>query len=181
MHTDTLQYPQPPRRRSIWPFVVVGLLAGHVTGMVIAVVITQHDKTFLVVPDYYDKAQHWDSSQAERRASASLGWSVQIEPGAGEDERGNRAVRFVLADAQGRAVPAAALEVNYFHHAHPDQQHKILLRADGADARTFQALLPMPYAGIWEFHFVANGGQKTFVQTQTQYIVSQRQASAAAR
>lgn len=181
METNTKNLVPHKNRRSIWPFLIIGLLAAHVTGMVIAVTITEHDKTFLVVPDYYDKAQHWDAAQAERRVSASLGWNVLIEPAAAIDERGNRAVRFMLSNAQGQPLPNASMEVQYFHHAHPDQQQKARLTVDAGDPRAFAGMLAMPYAGVWEFHVTAHAGGRTFEQTQTPYVVSQRQMETAGK
>lgn len=171
----------PGNRRSIWPYLIVGLLAAHVAGMAVAVTITLHDKTFLVVPDYYDKAQHWDAAQAEKRASASLGWKIQIEVSPVVDEHGNRAARFFITGADDRALPDANVEVEYFHHAHPDQQHKTSLTADPSDARAFISMLAMPYTGVWEFHFTVQSVGKAFTQTQTPYVVSQRPADAAGK
>ena len=155
------------KRRSLWPYLIVGMLAAHVAGMVVAFTITMRDKTFLVVPDYYDRAQHWDAAQAERRASAALGWKLQLEPGKAVDEHGNRAVKVTLADAQDHAIAGLKLRLEYFHHAHPDQQHKLDLTADPNDGRIFGAALPMSYSGVWEFHLTGQAGDKRFVETQT--------------
>ena len=172
MDSNKQSTPQKPRRRSIWPFIIVGLLGAHVVGMMVAVAITRHDRTFLVVPDYYDKAQHWDAAQAEKRSSASLGWTLQLGPAPAVDDHGNRSVLITLADANGQAIPGLTLTLDYFHHAHPDEQHKILLTASAADGRNFSSLLPMSYEGVWEFHFTGHAGDKTFVETQTTYLAS---------
>lgn len=160
-----------PRRRPRWPFIIVGLLGLHVTGMVIAVTIAQRDRGMLIVPNYYDKAQHWDAAQAERRASRQLGWTVRTETALKVDAQGRRAVCFVLTDAKGAAVPGARLHVDYFHHAHPNQQNALTLaEPDRDDPTRFTQLVSMPYPGVWEFHFTATVVEKTFVDTQTHFL-----------
>ena len=158
------------KRRPLWPFIIVGLLATHVTGMVIAFTIAQRDSSFLVVPNYYDKAQHWDQARAEQRASEKLGWQVKVNAAKSADEQGRRLVSFVLTDAAGLAPRNASLRVDYFHHAHPDQQRYVELSPDSNDARRFTAMLPMRYAGIWELHFTATAGGQTYVTTQTEFL-----------
>lgn len=160
------------RRRPIWPFIIVGLLAAHVTGMAIAFTIAQRDRSFLVVPNYYEKAQHWDQARAERAASEKLGWKVSAEASLQVDKQGRRAVSFLLTDAAGRAVNGASLRVDYFHHAHPDQQQWVQLSPDSTDARRFTVMIPMSYTGLWEFHFTATAGAATYVATQTQYVLT---------
>ncbi len=47
------------RKRNVWPFIIVGLLAAHVGGMLLIVSIAQRSKP-AVIEDYYQKAINWD-------------------------------------------------------------------------------------------------------------------------
>src|SRR3569623_2033596 len=105
--------------------------------MVGAVTIATHDKSFAVTPDYYQRAVHWDEEQAARRASEKLGWRVSIETAPQADPLGRRVVSVVLTDAQGQALPAAQLDVTYFHDAHANEPQTLKLTPDPDDARRF--------------------------------------------
>lgn len=159
-----------PNRRSPWPWFIVALLGSHVLAMVVAVTIAVRDRSFAVVPNYYQRAVNWDEEQAKFRASEMLGWRVAVETSGHVDPFGRRAVSFVLSDAQGHAIPGATLQVEYFHEAHGDEDHDVKLTPDAADPTRFTCLLPMRYAGEWEFHFTANAGNQSFVAKQTQTV-----------
>ncbi len=49
----------PGKRRSVWPFIVVGLLCAHAGGMIFVVSLTQRNKP-PVIENYYEKAVNWD-------------------------------------------------------------------------------------------------------------------------
>lgn len=152
-------------RRPVWPFIIVGLLGLHVIGMCVAFAIATHDKTFLVVPDYYDKAQHWDQTRAEQLASQALGWRIAVQADHRINSRGERAVTFVLTDRDGKPVKDAALHVDYFHRAHPDQQRKADLTADSGNPINYSGTIPMLYPGMWEMRFTVKAGQQVFTSS----------------
>jgi hypothetical protein len=56
---DYSTQPPPKKRRSVWPFIVVGLLAAHAGGMLFVVSLTQRNKP-PVIDNYYEKAVNWD-------------------------------------------------------------------------------------------------------------------------
>src|SRR5215207_5791090 len=91
--------PQHNPKRPRWPFIVAGLLVVHVALMTVAVVIATHDRSFAVLPNYDDNAVHWDRDQAKRRASAKLGWKLEIVPAETVDPIGRRNVSVRLTDA----------------------------------------------------------------------------------
>lgn len=162
------------RRKSWWPWFVVGLLGTHVAAMAIAVTLATRDRSFAVVPDYYQRAVNWDQAQAQIRASEKLGWRIAVEASDQVDPLGRRVASFVFTDARGSALPRATLEVEYFHHAHGDDDHMVKLSPDAADPTHFTALLPMRYAGQWEFHFTGQSGGQTFVAKQLQTLSNAR-------
>jgi hypothetical protein len=50
-----------PRR---WAFFAVGILFTHFAGMMFAVTIFVRNHNGDVIPDYYEKAVHWDEQKA---------------------------------------------------------------------------------------------------------------------
>lgn len=91
------------RKRSWFPWLVVGLLCAHVAGMVVAVFVAMGDRTFVPLPDYYGRAIRWDQSQDAARQSDALGWSrkFSISP---PDSTGKRTITVDVTDAARKAV-----------------------------------------------------------------------------
>ena len=158
------------RKRSLWPWAIIGMLGFHVLIMMAATVLATHGHGFAVVPDYYQRGLHWDAEQAVLRASDKLGWHVDVVAGTRADATGQRAVRFVLTDKAGKAVPNAQLDVEYFHHANADKSRLLTLSPDSDDPTCFTQMLQMPHAGTWEFHFRITAGDKTFIGSQVQTV-----------
>jgi nitrogen fixation protein FixH len=161
--------PSRPSRGSLrWPLIIVALLGGHVALMLTAAAIAVRDRSFAVVPNYYQSALHWDQQQAERRVSAELGWKVQVEPAAQVDPTGGRAVRFVLRDAGNKPIEGATLSLRYYHHAHASDAAEIRLARE--EQGVFSTTLPMRYAGFWQFDVTAEARGRTFTTSLTQYV-----------
>jgi nitrogen fixation protein FixH len=153
-----------------WPSIIVGMLGVHVLIMVIAVTLATRDPGFSVVPDYYQRAVHWDQEQALKKSSAELGWQIKMMPSEVVDPVGRRQVSFELVDRTGAPISGAALEVIYFHHAHGHESRDVKLMQN-APGRYSQSL-DMRYEGFWEFHFTATVNGKTFIQSATQWVAN---------
>ena len=160
------------KAKSRWPWIVVGMLASHVLIMVVAVTIAVRDRSFAVVPNYYQRGINWDAEQAILRSSAKLGWHVEVQTSDQVDPVGKRAVRFDVTDAAGHAVPGAVIELEYFHDAHGDEDRTVTLTPDPSDPRHFSAVLPMRYAGEWEFHYNITAGSHTYIGKQNLTLAS---------
>jgi len=64
--------PKPSRLFSArWPFIVVAILATHTTAMIMAVTIFVRHHNNDVIPDFYDKAVHWDQIKAAQQHDAA--------------------------------------------------------------------------------------------------------------
>ena len=99
---NTTDLPEPRRigRSLRWPAVVVALLSVHATGMLFATfVVLQHRGESAVIPDYYQKAESWDSFRRREAVSQQLGWNIAIEPAGGLDATGHRRVHLLLTDS----------------------------------------------------------------------------------
>jgi hypothetical protein len=157
----------PKKSRRRWPFIIAGLLTVHTGAMITAVVIASRDPGFSVDPAYYQKAVHWDESQAIRHQSDKLGWQATIQPSSIAEGGGTRTTSFSLTDSNHQAIPGVAMEVTYFHHAHGrDVRTAKLATTDAGDSRRFTTQLDMPWPGTWEFELTARAGEKLFVKRE---------------
>jgi nitrogen fixation protein FixH len=161
---------QPQKKWSKWPLLVVALLGGHVTILVAIVTVATRDPSFAVMPNYYENAVHWDQSQAALRASAKLGWKLENIPSDTSDALGRRTVTFALADAAGKPVANAKVDVTAFHHSHATTPTQLSFTT-GVDGKA-TPVVSIRHAGFWSFQCtaVAADGKTTFTETVTQYI-----------
>ncbi|CAN0452832.1 unnamed protein product, partial [Ectocarpus fasciculatus] len=131
-----------------WAFIVVALLAGHVTLMATAVTFALRGYASAgVEPDFYAKAIAWDANQDVLQRSAELGWTVTLTPDIWLDERGHRTVAVTAKDAQGQAIHDARVSLHMHHAVYPSRQAEALLKPSGAG--TYAAKLPGLSAGLW--------------------------------
>lgn len=164
------QEPNERERRSRWPYIVVGLLATHVTVMLLAVKIASSGGGHSVVPDYYRKAVNWDESRAKIRASALLGWTVSVTPAVLSGQDGLRELRFVLQDKEGGPIAGAHVVARVWHHA-IGESHEVTASPTDA-AGVYAARAPMSQPGAWECELVVDRGAEHFIHTVTLHIAS---------
>jgi nitrogen fixation protein FixH len=157
-----------PKGSMRWPIIVIALLAIHFTLMLTAAAIATRDRSFAVLPNYYENAINWDKSRAQQRASDQLGWKLSIEPSTTINPLGERAVKFVLSDASGKPIENAQLSMTYYHHAHAAEPKDVKLSESSAGE--FVAKLPMRYAGIWQFDVTVEAQGHTFISNVEQYV-----------
>ncbi len=168
------QEPSERGRRSRWPYIVVGLLATHVTVMLLAVKIASSGGGHSVLPDYYRKAVNWDESREEIRASTRLGWTVSVTPAVLSGQDGLRELRFVLLDGDGGPIVGARVVARVWHHA-IGESHEVSASAADADSGAdgvYVARAPMRQPGAWECELVADRGAEHFIHTVTLNIAS---------
>lgn len=150
-----------------WPVIIVLLLVTHIVLMLTAMTIATSDRSFAVVPNYYQEAVKWDQTKAAQTASNSLGWKVSLDIDANIDPKGERQVSVKVTDAAGAAVDVSKVELRYFHYAHGNDPRDItLLSHDGK----ISGSLPLRFEGFYEFIINATAGDKRFVEKVTQYV-----------
>ncbi len=147
-------------RVRLWPAVIVGVLALHVTTLLVVVFVATRDPSFAVEPNHYQKALAWDGSAARLRASKLLGWSVSLQADTATDILGRRRLMCRILDQDGIAVVGATVQLLIFHHARAADRVQVSLspEQDG----TYAALVPMKRAGLWEFRLAARRGDALF-------------------
>ena len=139
-----------------FPFFLGALLLTSVGANVFLVVRGHDDPAFAVEPDYYDKAVHWDERQAARRASDELGWRIEVD--ASRD-----GVQIELADALGRPVEGAQVEVEAFHNARASQRLRARLAPEAPGRYVLARRFERP--GLWELRLSAIRDGDRFLHT----------------
>jgi nitrogen fixation protein FixH len=150
-------------RASFWPKAIVGLIALHITFMVVVIVVATRDPSFAVEPNHYQKALAWDRLAARQRQSAALGWQVTVEsePRLGGD--GRRDINCRVVDRDGAPVTGASVRALAFAHARGED--RVRLEFGEGPAGGYQARAPLARAGLWELRFEIRHGADIFVTT----------------
>jgi nitrogen fixation protein FixH len=144
---------------SRWVWVPVGLLAASTLGVGSLAMIAVNDPSFALEPNYYDKALHWDRTQAQAADNQRLGYAIELVPGTAIDATGNASVRVRVVDASGRDANDAVVSGTAFANAY----------AGEATPLTFQRIESGVYAarhlGLWEFRLIVNQGSARVTST----------------
>ncbi len=140
----------------IWGAFVIAFLGGQVAMGIVAVILATGDPSFAVVPDYHEKAMHWDDSTQIQTASDELGWTASIELSAAADAVGARTIVVKLTDRSGQPIEDASLHLRAFHHARAGEPVRLSLRShqDGH----YTAAVPMRREGLWQFELGGTRG-----------------------
>lgn len=149
------------RKDRVWPTIVLAVLGGYVAFGLIAARVASHDPNFAIEPDYYRKAVAWDSTLAQARRSAALGW--RLTPTLGSISEGAAPFTVDLRDSTGAVVMDARVSVEARPIAHADDVVRATLTArdDGA----YATRLPLGRAGLWELHVDATRGADRYETT----------------
>jgi nitrogen fixation protein FixH len=149
----------PATRAAVaWPIAIVVVLAATVAGNIVVYVLAGRGTGDLVEPDYYARAVAWDSTQADRAASAALGW--RADASLARATGGGAAFRLRLWDRAGRPVPGATVSVEGIHNLDPLRRVRGTF-VTGPDG-TARAHLPFDRAGLWELRVTARRGAARF-------------------
>lgn len=164
-----------PAKSFRWPAILIALLAGHMLLMVAAVSIATHDRSFVALPGYYERAVHWDQEQADRRQGQKLGWKIDVLASPQVDPLGRRIVSFHVTDAAGKPLKNASLNVRYFHHAQSATPQSLrLTEADADDPARFTVTTQLRNAGLWQFDLVVQAGEQKAAFQQTVTVQNRR-------
>lgn len=109
---------QTANRRAAWKWgsLIVGLLGLQVAGGIFAIVLATGDESVAVVPDYHQKALHWDEEMAVKRASDRLGWKCAMEALPISEGRGYAGLIATLKDDRGEIIKAKQGTLCWFQH-----------------------------------------------------------------
>lgn len=133
----------------LWPVAIAGVLAVTVAANVVLLVEAGDPERAGIEPDYYRRAVAWDSTMAEARRNAALGWSLAAE--LGDALPGGTPLTVRLTDARGRPLADAVIQVEALHNR--DASHPVRARVAPDPDGGYAALLPLTHPGLWELRF----------------------------
>jgi nitrogen fixation protein FixH len=138
-----------------WPAFVICLLLLPVAAAVILVRHAVSDESFAVEEDHYAKALAFDEHLARERASAKLGWTLQLDalPSAG-----GATISARLLGLDGKSVEGLELTYEAFHLARGSEILRGTLVATAGGGH--EGTLPMFRPGLWEFRLRAGRGKE---------------------
>jgi nitrogen fixation protein FixH len=145
------------RLARLWPVAVAAVLGVTIAVNGLLFWAARDRNAAAVEPDYYRKALRWDSTRAEDRTGAALGWRIEADLGALDPAGATLAVR--LADRAGAPLEGAAVEVTAVHNL--EALHPVVGRLVPVGPGAYGARLPLRRAGLWELRLeVARGGDR---------------------
>lgn len=141
-----------------WPLAMGAILGITVAANFAAFYVADHDPSFVIEKDYYQKAVHYDDEMAQEAHNQQLGWQLMstvapiVHTGA--------AVTVRLTDARGIPLTGVQLRVAALFNARAaDVLDATLLPRPDSE---YVGRLPMRHAGEWELRFEAVRGTERF-------------------
>jgi nitrogen fixation protein FixH len=134
-----------------WLLAITGLLAGNVLAMV-ALAVLANDGANQVIPDYYERASHYDDELARSAASRALGWRVALTARDGLLDADVR-------DAAGRPLVGARVRVTGYQRAHAGAPVDVVLAGAGDHYRG-----ALPRRGWYDLVAQVDAGAARFTQ-----------------
>ena len=150
------QRPNAPSQR--WALVPVALLVSSVAGFSWMALVAVRDPNFALERDYYQKAIHWDQTQAQAATNQRLAYRVSIAPSIPLDLTGHARISMKLTDSSGRAITGAHVLADAFPNAFSDEISNLTLEEQGSGV--YAVTLNAKRAGLWELRLsVENAGE----------------------
>jgi len=137
------------------------LLGASLAGWGVMIHLATSDPSFAVEPAYYQKAARYDEELHRRRASAALGWNIEVVSfrQAGE---GSVLLEVRALQKDGAPLADAELRLEAMPNVHADRVQKALATANHA-GRAVLELAPAA-SGLWELRFTVLRGGQSFSQ-----------------
>lgn len=130
-----------------WPVGVAVILGVTVAANIWVMKVANADPSFAIEPDYYRKAVNYDSTMAQQRENASLGWIVGTHFAPIGDGKATK-LTVTLRDAQAAPLSGARVAIMTRFNARANDTLTAVLRE--AEPGTYTAALPIGHAGEWE-------------------------------
>lgn len=145
-----------------WAWVPATLLGAMLLGLGTMAYVAIDDPSFALEPNYYDKAVHWDRSQAEAKDSQALGLRLSLLQPPEVSAQGEVQLLLEVRDRQDLPVQGAAVELEAFPNAFAARLHRISLQE--ASPGVYRARLSQGVSGLWELRFKITQGASRFRQ-----------------
>jgi nitrogen fixation protein FixH len=154
--TEANALKQLPKTSSRWALVPVGLLVSSVIGCSWMAWVAARDPNFALERDYYQKAIHWDQTQAQAATNQRLAYRFNLPARIGLDSSGRATIEVRLMDRSGQPIAGAHVVADAFPNAFSDEiaTLKFEERAPGV----YSAQLTSQRSGVWELRLAADLG-----------------------
>ena len=145
-----------------WPIGIVAILVAFVVGNLALMRLAGSDPAMAIEPDYYKKAVAFDSTMAQEKRSALLGWTATttITPDTGA---GGMVVSVALVDAAHAPVKGASVAITARYNARANDVLSDTLHE--AAPGQYRAPLAVTHAGQWEVRIDAVRGTEHFMES----------------
>jgi len=146
---------------SFWAWVPALLLGSMLVGLGTLAYIAIDDPSFALEPNYYDKAVHWDQSQAALRESDALGLELTLAPLTIASD-GQVKLELAVNARGGLSFTGAEVRVEAFPNAFASRIAQVTLRETAPGVYTGE--LPHGIPGLWEVRLAVKRGAASFQQ-----------------
>ena len=155
--TDSASRAKPAASPSSrWALAPVGLLACSVVGLSWMAIVAASDPNFALEPNYYQKAIHWDQTQAQAADNQRLGYQFSLPKRVPLDAHGHASVVVRILDRAGQPVTGARLVAEAFPNAYSDRISQ--LSFSEREPGSYVAEVVAGRAGLWELRLSMNDG-----------------------
>lgn len=139
---------------------------------IVAITLTAGDKSHAVLPDYDQRAMHWNEEVALRDASQQLGWESQLKVLETSDIRGNRDFRISLTDDVHQPVTSAKIQVRAFHLARAGDPQIIHFKE--IEPGLYSGTIQIRKTGNWQFEGLATTGPDVYLINERQFLTASK-------
>lgn len=158
-----------PAGGALWAWVPAIMLGSMLLGLGTMAYVAVDDPHFALERDYYDKAVHWDRSQAAARASASSGLSLSLTRPLVTSADGSVEVEVRVTDRENRPVQGARVQLQAFPNAYAERIETSSLRESAPG--TYVGRIERGVLGLWELRFGLVSGASRFHEVVRQDVV----------
>lgn len=148
------------KRGMLWPIGIAGILTLTVGANIALYAVAGDDPSFSIEPDYYAKAIAWDSTMAQARTNATLGW--HLTPSLAPFAKDGAHLTASLTDSTGAQIDNANVVVSAMYVG---RASVVLVDTLAADAGGYSTTLPVAHSGQWELQFNVTRGADRFTAT----------------
>jgi nitrogen fixation protein FixH len=143
-----------------WPAAMTGILVITVVANAFVYYAANHDPSFAVEDNYYEKAVDWDAHMAQEARNRALGWRLTTALGA--PARDTIPLAVTLTDSAGRPLDGADVRLTAMQIAHAADPLRLTMEPDVTVPGRYAARLASPWAGWWELRFDIVRGSDRF-------------------
>jgi len=132
-----------------WVWVPVLLLASSALGVGSMAYVAVRDPNFATEPNYYQKAIHWDQTQAQAAQNQRLSYKLTLPAAVAFDTQGLAILELKVQDSFGRPLSGARLAAEAFANAYSAEISQLAFSE--REPGVYVATLRVRHRGVWEF------------------------------